>query len=251
MFRTSTLRICIALLFSFVSATTFGQGCVIDTNNFEMIYPPSDDLPCVERNVPYSATIQFLSLPSIGGYTVDSLLVTTFLNLPTGITYTLNPSPLKLYPYDRGCVLISGITSDTVGNYLVDYNGFAYTQAGSPSFDWLRNNFGGVLPEYSLKVIEPGTNCRGSSTGINAVQQAPGFSIYPNPSNGIFEVKISSLLKHDGELVISDATGRIVYSQKTTPALGTTINLGSYPKGLYLVQLRSEEGITTKHLSVE
>ncbi len=244
------------ILFFVFSNQAFSQGCVIDTNIFELIYPPSDDLPCIVRNEPYSASIQFFSQPSLAGFTIDSILITTFLNLPAGITYTLTPSPCKLYPYDRGCVHISGTTTDSVGSYTVDYNGFVYLPQGTPSFDYLRANFGGALPEYSLKVIEQGEQC--PNTPISGIKNVNGnagadFSVYPNPTNGVFELKINSDKYRNAEVKVSDATGRVIYSTNADNTLSgkTTIDLSAFPKGLYLVQLRNAEGAVSKNISVE
>jgi hypothetical protein len=250
MFHISIRKIFVAILFIAASYSSYSQVCVIDTNNFELIYPPSEGLPCIERGVPYSATIQFFSLPSIGGFPVDSILITSFLNLPNGIHYSLRPMPCKLYPYDRGCVYFSGTTSDIAGSYLVDYNGFAYAQAGTVSFDWLKANFGGVLPEYSFKVIEPGANCPNTPSGINALDSKTGFSVYPNPTNGVFDVKLNQSVA--GEMRISDATGKMIYAFPINNAFTETrIDLSAHPKGLYLVQFRTAEGVEEKKVTVE
>lgn len=236
------------------SYVSFSQGCVIDTGIYELIYPPSEDLPCIVRNEPYSASIQFFAQPSLAGINIDSILITTFLNLPSGITYTLYPSPCKLYPYDRGCVHISGVTTDTAGSYLVDYNGSVYTAQGTATFDWLRQNFGGALPEYSLKVIEQGVQCPNTPvSGIKSIDADAGFSVYPNPTSGVFELKINSDKYRNAEIKVTDATGRVVYSQQAANTFSGTlsIDLTAFPKGLYLVQLRNAEGAISKNISVE
>ena len=255
MFLLYARKISVALLF--VLATTyssFGQVCVIDTNNFELISPASEYLPCIERGVPYSATIQIFAIPSIA-FSVDSYLITTFLNLPSGITYSMNPMPCKLYPNNRGCVYLSGTTNDTAGFYIIDYNGFAYLQQGNPSFDYIRNLQPGALPEVSLKVIEQGTPCSNTPNGIKNVtaNAETAFSVYPNPTSGVFELKINSDNYRHAEIKVTDATGRTVYSQQTDNSLSGTvrIDLTSFPKGLYLVQLRNAEGAVSKNISVE
>jgi hypothetical protein len=252
MLVSSTRKIFIAFLFATISTALFGQGCAIDSNNFELISPVSENLPCIERNVPYSATIHLFALPTLAGYPIDSILITTFLDLPTGITYSLNPNPGKLYPYDHGCVHLSGTTSDTAGSYVVDYNGYLYLSQGSPSFDYLRSAFPGVLPEYSLKVIEPGASCPNTPSAINPLSRAAAFSVYPNPSNGIFSVEVSAASAKEGELSVSDVTGRIIYSQNIAADYTRgSINLSTYPKGLYQVQLKTTEGISAKNISIE
>lgn len=251
MFLRSTYKFVIAILvFTTVSYSSFSQGCVIDSNNFELLSPASEYLPCIERNVPYTATIQIFAVPSVG-FPVDSYLVTTFLNLPSGITYSINPTPCKLYPSDHACVYLSGTTTDSAGSYIVDYNGFIYLPQGTPSFDYIRANFAGTLPEVSLKVIEHGANCPNTSTGIDDVasDKEIHFSVYPNPSNGVFDVKISN--GSDAEVSVLDVTGRTVYSITTGDISNISIDLKAYPKGLYMVRVRSSEGVVSKNIVVE
>lgn len=257
MFLTTARKISVAILFLLaVNHAAFTQGCVIDTTIFELIYPPSEDLPCIVRNEPYSASIQFFSQPALAGFTIDSILITNFLNLPAGITYTLYPSPCKLYPYDRGCVHLSGTSTDSVGAYVVDYNGFVYLTQGSPSFDYIRTIQPGALPEYSLKVIEQGAQCPNTPvSGIKNMNSSADmdFSVFPNPTSGVFELKINSDKYRYAEITVTDATGRVVYSQQADNTLSGTssIDLSAFPKGLYTVQLRTAESNTAKSISVE
>lgn len=255
MFIHSIRRFIIAVLaFTMFSYSSFSQGCVIDTNNFELLSPASEYLPCIERNVPYEATIQIFAIPSVG-FPVDSYLITTFLNLPSGITYSINPMPCKLYPADHACVYLSGTTTDSVGNYLVDYNGFIYLQQGTPSFDYVRSIQPGVLPEVSLKVIEQGASCPNTSTGIEdiASNKEIDFIVYPNPSSGIFNVKVSNGPYRNAEINVLDVTGRTVYSTTAGDVSGNriSIDLNTYAKGLYTVRVRSSEGVASKNVVVE
>jgi hypothetical protein len=250
-FRFSTRFAFVFFLFVAAAEATYSQ-CVIDTNNFELIAPSSESLPCIERNVPYTATIQLFAIPSIG-FSIDSFLITTFLDLPSGITYSLNPMPCKLYPYDHGCVYLSGTTTDTAGSYVIDYNGFVYLQQGTPSFDFLRANYPGSLPEYSLRVIEQGASCPNAATGVQTLNRnlETDFSVYPNPSQGVFEVSWKDNYTNS-EINVFDQRGALVLrSEISNAANNTSIDLRNYPKGLYLVQLRTPQGFIAKNVSVE
>lgn len=227
--------------------------CIIDTSNFELIYPPADKLPCIERNVPYEATIQLFAIPSLG-VSIDSLLVTNFLDLPSGITYSFNPTPCKLYPYDHGCVHFTGTTTDTSGVYVLDYNGTVYLQQGNPTFDYLRANFPGSLPEYSVRVIEPGANCPHITTGLpeDKKSDALSFSVYPNPNTGYFELAWADNTFFQ-ELNIFNATGATVHSQKIDGIVNsrTSVSLQQMPRGIYLVHLSGTSISASKTVSVE
>ena len=85
------INLCVLCVFCFGVFSIQAQ-CVVDTTNFEMITPPSEELPCVERGVPYQAVIQFFTPPSLGGVSIDSIKVTTFNGLPTGIQTLCTPA---------------------------------------------------------------------------------------------------------------------------------------------------------------
>ncbi|MCK5821398.1 MAG: T9SS type A sorting domain-containing protein [Bacteroidales bacterium] len=65
-----------------------------------------------------------------------------------------------------------------------------------------------------------------------------GISIFPNPSNGVFQVEFSADDKT--ELVITDLTGRVIIHEKYESGeslISKSINMRDQPKGLYLVSL--------------
>jgi hypothetical protein len=64
------------------------------------------------------------------------------------------------------------------------------------------------------------------------------LSIYPNPSNGIFNI---DGINNTFEMVVSNAHGQVVY----TKSIGenTLLDLSSQPKGIYFVELRSENSV--------
>jgi hypothetical protein len=70
--------------------------------------------------------------------------------------------------------------------------------------------------------------------------------VFPNPSNGEIWVKRDL---ENGSLIVSDIHGRIV--SKFTLDSGTTkINLGNLPRGIYLVELNSEDKIHLNKLVI-
>lgn len=243
----------IAFLFSGVA---MAQTCVIDTNNTNLLYPSSDNLPCIERNTPYNTVLQLFTPPSIGGVGVDSIKVTVFNGLPTGITTECNPSSCTMVGFGRACIAIQGTTTDTVGYYTIDYDGYAYTDQGTASFDFLRQNFAGTIPDYTLFVINPGDYCVNTGTsGINSNNQdlKSAFAISPNPNNGVFQFTLKNVAAMGGDITVTDMSGRTVYSQKHTSAFfeATTIDISDLAKGLYTVQYRTKGGVSTKKISIQ
>jgi len=248
----------IQLLFLFLVMATgaFSQACVIDTNSFELFAPSSDVLPCVVRNAPYDITLQIFCPPTLGGISIDSIKVTSFPGLPVGLTKTTYPANGIVYPLGRMCINIAGTTTDTVGYYQILYNGTAYTQAGNAPFSYLRANVPGALPDYALTVIDSGAFCAHTdtvATGIKNISNAAMFSVYPNPSTGVFTFALPQAQKLTGEITVTDITGRVVFTQKTeaAPFFQTTINISRFAKGIYFVQYRTAEGVASKKITIQ
>ena len=86
-----------------------------------------------------------------------------------------------------------------------------------------------------------GPNTTGITENINA------FSIYPNPTNGI--VNISSNGNELSELTVKDITGKIVLVKNFQSVI--SINLDNYGKGVYIVDIKNNLGITSKKISVQ
>jgi metallo-beta-lactamase class B len=70
------------------------------------------------------------------------------------------------------------------------------------------------------------------------------LEIYPNPTRGLSQVVGPSLQETSlpGQFLVRDPLGRIVYS--VTDSLPLELDLTSYPRGFYTVELRSSEGRT-------
>lgn len=79
------------------------------------------------------------------------------------------------------------------------------------------------------------------------------FELYPNPSNGEVFLKIKEEVSTNTHLSIFDATGRIVYQQTfaTNSILDRlSLDLNSYKKGFYFVELKTENSSQVKKLLI-
>jgi hypothetical protein len=78
-----------------------------------------------------------------------------------------------------------------------------------------------------------------------------GFSIFPNPSRGVFSIEFENMQKavHDGFLMIYSIDGRLV---KTIQAgnLQSSINAEDLPTGVYRLVLKMNEGISNHTLII-
>jgi hypothetical protein len=71
--------------------------------------------------------------------------------------------------------------------------------------------------------------------GISILAKKP-FSIYPNPSEGIVYVKVTTAAD-DFKINVRDMSGRIVKTINSKEELNGGINLSEYGKGVYLLEV--------------
>jgi hypothetical protein len=74
------------------------------------------------------------------------------------------------------------------------------------------------------------------------------FATYPNPTNGIFTVKLGKVAKYD--VTVNNVLGQMVFST-TINGMNTTIDLSSFDKGIYTVELKDENAIYTEKVIVD
>jgi uncharacterized repeat protein (TIGR03803 family) len=99
----------------------------------------------------------------------------------------------------------------------------------------------------------------GIATSINENDLNDFFSLYPNPSNGIFTLKwdmgqAASDKGKNYEIEIYNCLGEIVYQSKIQSRdIGTKseINLSDEPNGIYLVTIKTKENSFTQKISIE
>ncbi len=137
-------------------------------------YPPADQLPCIERGLPYSEVIQ-INLPATFDTSLFGIAVTVTINTvtinnitgqPTGINYTCTPTNCQFPGGGAGCINLSGTTNDPAGTYnlAVSITANVTVPPILPLFPGGPQTLGpldlGTLGiTYSLRVIEQGAPC--------------------------------------------------------------------------------------------
>jgi hypothetical protein len=84
-------------------------------------------------------------------------------------------------------------------------------------------------------------------SGSTDVKQSV-FNVYPNPTKGVFTIELNATEKHD--ITVNNALGQTVYSLTTNDVI-TNINLSSYSKGAYTVELKNNSSIYVEKVIVE
>ncbi len=91
------------------------------------------------------------------------------------------------------------------------------------------------------------------NVGIDERHAASRLAVYPNPSDGRFNLVLGDLdLMHNGpaELMVTDITGRMVHAQRVTQAL-EWLDLGGAPAGLYLLTVTADHQRLSTTIVVE
>jgi hypothetical protein len=87
----------------------------------------------------------------------------------------------------------------------------------------------------------------GNTNAVSYLKQTI-FTAYPNPTNGIFTIKLGEVANYD--LTVNNVLGQTVFSS-TTNEMNTNINLSSFDKGIYSVELKDENTIYTEKIILE
>jgi len=81
-----------------------------------------------------------------------------------------------------------------------------------------------------------------TSTGINNLSAVNNFQILPNPANKFISIELPSIVNKTSEILITDATGRLVHSQTVYNAeKEAMIETTSFRTGIYFCTVKSGE----------
>lgn len=236
--------------------------------------PAKENLPCIEIGQPYDQTIQgkiqtsgdttitIATFTVVANIEVDSVRIDSITGLPSNIAWTKNPN--VLLGGGNGCVNFNGTTTSPAGKYDLTAWGTAYLRikANPPVVGPIdtpyvyTGNLNRFSPfgDYYVVVINPSAPCVVPSAIKNLNEKLNDvLAVYPNPNNGSFSFAINSNDAVDGSILVIDMNGKAVYNQpvNTSGNYFNQLNLKELAKGLYAVQLRTSEGVATKHIVIE
>ncbi len=95
---------------------------------------------------------------------------------------------------------------------------------------------------HTITIIDDETN------SIDDIGLSSLIKLYPNPANGIVNLKSSDAIIQTVE--VSDLNGRVIMKLEGVDALETVLNIEGLSKGMYNVNLTTDKGIARKILSV-
>jgi hypothetical protein len=179
--------------------------------------------------------------------------------------------------YSLGVTNASGCSANAVASVVVTVNELPETPLITQSMDTLFTSGAGPHQWYLNGVLIPGatddflvvetngnytvttTNANGctstsavttvSNVGVGEVANTT-FSVYPNPSNGNFTIRLNGIPAAGSFFTLHDATGKIV-QQGALLQLMTNVELTDPRSGMYFIQLVQGGRTTTQRIVVE
>jgi len=139
------------------------------------------------------------------------------------------------HPTDSSYIGLSGESLYNGEHSLFDEFGLSSQSAGTPTWYYITST-----PMVRMN-FDPG------SVGTHEIKNSQ-FNLYPNPTNGVFTIKLDGNAKCD--VTVNNLLGQTVYATSTT-AMNITIDLSSFEKGIYTIELKNNKSSYTKKVIVE
>ena len=161
-----------------------------------------------------------------------------------------NPIPASVMKYDHVARAIldtpygtEGSLPETISAGETHSHTYTYTIPEDWDFYWMQ--FVGVLLDAETGEV---LNCNVYPEEVTAVQEVgmeASVSVYPNPTKGI--VSISGA--ENATIMVYNIAGNLVASYDDFR--NTTIDLSGFNTGIYLLWIKTEEGVVTKRVILE
>ena len=197
-------------------------------------------------------TKQIYFIDIANGFTVNEVGA-VFRTTDGGITFTLagqtclqTPLDMQFINDSTGFVVGSFVNASCDVSYTTNYGQtwnsmiFPYEYAGWGVFAFDTANV--FLVGQSQSIIKTGVGGIVTSNEANKLSTHSAFKVYPNPSNGLFNIEGFQLLKT--QLEVFDFAGKLVYENKYF-SKSTQLDLSIYPDGLYFLKLTTAHGMHT------
>ena len=199
--------------------------------NFGSLNSPSSSTIQNPQYVVFNNVGQNVVTLSANGCSIDTILVEVYPATPTptitnsGLTLTSSSSTGNQWYFNNN--IIPNATSSI---YLATQNGTYYVCVSSPS------SCGNPCSDTIII----------SSVGVNELDFASSFSVYPNPSKDNLTIEFSKQNNLQSSVSIVNLLGEKLYQEKFLNQSKLTIDIRDYPVGIYFVQIENEKGRITK-----
>ena len=271
-------------------STKNGDAPVLNTvlfaDDLDLIFAVRDSIAMTTGTNPMCAgqSATFTSYPHNGGTTPVYQWKVNGVNAGTGPTFT---TTALTNGQIVTCVLTSNLTGVTVSGSpatsnsitvsigapptpTISPNGLVLTSSSATGNQWYLNGsiINGAVSQiytaaqignYTVVVSINGCTSAASApinittTGINQSVNDSFFTVYPNPSNGNFNVSFNVVLKATYKLELRNTLGQLVYNETLTDFNGSyskQMDVSLFGKGIYTISLTNPANGTIKKVIV-
>lgn len=208
---------------------TITPGCSVTASGYCTTPPTSTNLPGATVSTTYTTVIQVSVGTTAGPATINSATVTSVTGMPTGLTYSTNPTNGVINGGSNGCILFTGTPgAATAGSYTITVNLSVSTNFGTQpaSASW-------------YLTVNPST-----TTGIKTEVMNPALLVMsPNPAKSELNVAADFNI---GKMQIIDALGKVVLQQDANYANQTVIDLHQLNSGIYFLQINDGSRVISR-----
>lgn len=184
-----------------------------------------------------NAAAAFESGDMIGAFTADGLCA--------GLTRVTGSSvSMPLFGNDFTASAKNGFGENEPIKFRLYRNSTGEEFTLDVSYDTKAPESSGLFSGNGLSII---SSAAMDLTGIQS-SKPEKLTVYPNPSTGIIHISSANPLT-TAEWEIFDALGQMLSSGEITGL--TTIDLTSYPRGLYFIHLKNKTGLRTEKLIIQ
>ena len=90
-------------------------------------------------------------------------------------------------------------------------------------------------------------------SGISNKEFSKNIKVFPNPSNGLVNVELSKVNGGEVSINVTDALGRSVFAKEVAVkgAYSTQLDLSNLKAGVYMLQVKTGENLSTRKLVIE
>ncbi|MDA9261984.1 T9SS type A sorting domain-containing protein, partial [Flavobacteriales bacterium] len=86
--------------------------------------------------------------------------------------------------------------------------------------------------------------------GLNKIQPEIDFGLFPNPTSNIINIQLDNNIYRKNSMSIYNLLGELIETKRISTSR-TVIDVSNYPKGVYLINVKSEQGSKTKRFIVQ
>lgn len=264
------------LIASMIGVTSFAQ-CVPDlTDSIAGLSPGSADIPCVVQGTAYDQTIKIYVPSEAAGITITSVRVDSIRNLPCGLKYSFNKLDRTFVGGERGCMQITGTTSDPIGQYRLKIyvtlrtsliNADYIDATTIPTIGQAFNVFvrvAGTGPCAALDTMPtPSTapsltsSCRFVTPDATVIPtlttELLDLNVNPIPATNYLNISFNSDNTNKYNYTITNMVGATVYANTVQANRGENIlsvDVSSMSNGIYFLNIKRDGAVLTKKIVI-